>query len=53
MAVKMLSKRSFKPEHRFQASKILIRACYAAMKMEGRIGSETWHDLRDPNIMLR
>ena len=49
MAVKVLIKRQFKPEHLAQASKILIRARYEAMKAEGYIASETWRDLHDPN----
>jgi len=52
MAVKVLIKRHFKPEHIDQATKILIRARYEAMKMEGYIASETWRDLRDPNRIV-
>lgn len=52
MAVKVLIKRRFKPEHLDQATKILIRARYEAMKMAGYIASETWHDLRDPNRIV-
>jgi heme-degrading monooxygenase HmoA len=52
MAVKVLIKRRFKPEHLDQATKILIRARYEAMKMEGYIASETWRDLRDPNRIV-
>lgn len=47
MAVKALIKRRFIPEHLDQASKILIRARYEAMKMDGYIASETWRDLHD------
>lgn len=49
MAIKVLIKRQFKPEHLEQVSKILIRARYEAMKTEGYIASETWRDLHDPN----
>ncbi len=52
MAVKVLIKRCFKPEYRDQATKLLIRARYEAMKMEGYIASETWHDRRDPNRIV-
>ena len=52
MAVKILIKRRFKPECLDQATKILIRARYEAMKMEGYIASETWRDLRDPNQIV-
>jgi heme-degrading monooxygenase HmoA len=49
MAVKVLIKRQFKPEHMDQATKILVRTRYAAMQMEGYIASETWRGLHDPN----
>lgn len=49
MAIKVLIKRHFKPEHLEQASKILIRVRYEAMKMEGYIASETWRGLHDPS----
>ena len=52
MAVKILIKRRFKPESLDQATKILIRARYEAMKTEGYIASETWRDLRDPNRIV-
>ena len=52
MAVKVLIKRHFTPEHIDQATKILIRARYEAMKMEGYIASETWRDLRDPSRIV-
>ena len=52
MAVKILIKRRFKPESLDQATKILIRARYEAMKMEGYIASETWRDLRDPDQIV-
>lgn len=48
MAVKILIKRRFKSDHIEQATKMLIRARYEAMKMEGYIASETWRDLYDP-----
>lgn len=47
MAIKVLIKRHFKPEHLDTASKILIRARYEAMKMDGYIASETWRGLHD------
>ena len=49
MAVKVLIKRRFQPDKIDQATKILIRARYEAMKMEGYIASETWRDLHDPD----
>jgi heme-degrading monooxygenase HmoA len=49
LAIKVLIKRRFKPEHLDMASKILIRARYAAMKMDGYIASETWRALHDPS----
>ena len=49
MAIKVLIKRHFKPEHLDAASKILVRARYEAMKMEGYIASETWRGLHDPS----
>lgn len=49
MAVKVLIKRHFHPEHLEQASKMLIRARYEAMKMAGYIASETWRGLHDPS----
>jgi heme-degrading monooxygenase HmoA len=49
MAIKVLIKRHFKPEHLDTASKILVRARYEAMKMEGYIASETWRGLHDPS----
>lgn len=48
MAVKVLIKRRFQPEQLDQATKLLIRTRYEAMKMDGYIASETWRDLRDP-----
>lgn len=52
MAVKVLIKRHFKGEHLEQASKILIRVRYEAMKMEGYIASETWRGLDDPSWII-
>jgi heme-degrading monooxygenase HmoA len=52
MAVKVLIKRHFNPEHLEQASKILIRARYEAMKMDGYIASETWRGLHDPSWII-
>jgi heme-degrading monooxygenase HmoA len=52
MAVKILIKRRFQPERLDEAVKLLIRARYEAMKMEGYIASETWRDLRDPNRIV-
>ena len=52
MVVKVLIKRHFKPEHLDAASKILIRARYEAMKMEGYIASETWRGLHDPSWII-
>jgi heme-degrading monooxygenase HmoA len=49
MAVKVLIKRHFNPEHLEEASKILIRVRYEAMKMGGYIASETWRGLNDPS----
>ncbi|MBL0715611.1 MAG: antibiotic biosynthesis monooxygenase [Desulfosarcina sp.] len=49
MVVKVLIKRRFKLENLDQASQILIRARYEAMKMDGYITSETWRDLHDPS----
>jgi len=49
MAIKVLIKRHFKADHLDTASKILIRARYEAMKMEGYIASETWRGLHDPS----
>lgn len=47
MAVKVLIKRQFQTEKIEQATKLLIRARYEAMKMDGYIASETWRDLED------
>ncbi|MGD9329822.1 MAG: antibiotic biosynthesis monooxygenase [Desulfobacterales bacterium] len=52
MAVKILIKRRFKADHLEQASKMLIRARYEAMKMDGYIASETWRDLYDPHRII-
>lgn len=49
MAVKALIKRRFQAEQIGQATKLLIRTRYEAMKWEGYIASETWRDLHDPN----
>lgn len=52
MAIKVLIKRRFQPDKIDQATKLLIRARYEAMKMEGYIASETWRDLRDPSRIV-
>lgn len=52
MAVKVLIKRHFKPEHLDAAYKMLIRARYEAMKMDGYIASETWRGLHDPSWII-
>ena len=49
MAVKVLIKRHFHPEHLKQAAKMLVKARYEAMTMDGYIASETWHDVHDPS----
>lgn len=47
MAVKVLIKRRFDPDKIAQATKILIRIRYEAMKRDGYISSETWRRLDD------
>lgn len=49
MAVKVLIKRRFDPQKMGEATKILIRIRYEAMKREGYISSETWRRLDDPS----
>ncbi len=48
MAIKVQIIRDFKPGTLDQAARILIRARYQAMGMQGYISSETWSDLNDP-----
>jgi len=49
MAVKVLIKRRFDTDRIGEATKILIRIRYEAMKREGYISSETWRRLDDPS----
>lgn len=52
MAVKVQITRNFKPGSLDQASRILTRARYQAMGMQGYITSETWSDLNDPHKVV-
>ena len=52
MAIKVQIKRNFKPGTLDTASRILIRARYQAMGMQGYIASETWSDLADPHKVI-
>jgi heme-degrading monooxygenase HmoA len=52
MAVKVLIKRKFKDGKLNEASKLLIKARYAAMGQQGYISSETLTDCDDPNTVV-
>jgi len=52
MAVKVLIKRKVKDGKLNEASKLLIKARYAAMNQEGYISSETLTDCDDPNNVV-
>ncbi|MBW2406959.1 MAG: antibiotic biosynthesis monooxygenase [Deltaproteobacteria bacterium] len=52
MAVKVLIKRKIKNGMLNEASKLLIKARYAAMGQQGYISSETLTDCNDPNNVV-
>jgi heme-degrading monooxygenase HmoA len=52
MAVKVLIKRKIKDGKLNQASKLLVKARYAAMGQQGYISSETLTDCDDPNKVV-
>lgn len=52
MAVKVLIKRKIKNGKLNEASKLLIKARYAAMGQQGYISSETLTDCDDPNKVV-
>ncbi|MDJ0721775.1 MAG: antibiotic biosynthesis monooxygenase family protein [Desulfobacterales bacterium] len=52
MAIKVQITRNFKPGSIDDASRILIRARYQAMGMQGYIASETWSDFDDPHKVV-
>lgn len=52
MAVKVLIKRKIKNGKLAEASKLLIKARYAAMGQRGYISSETLTDFNDPNNIM-
>ena len=52
MAVKVLIKRKIKNGKLSEASKLLIKARYAAMGQQGYISSETLSDCDDPNNVV-
>ncbi|MBW2604746.1 MAG: antibiotic biosynthesis monooxygenase [Deltaproteobacteria bacterium] len=52
MAVKVLIKRKFKNGKLNEASKLLIKARYAAMGQQGYISSETLTDCENPNNVV-
>jgi heme-degrading monooxygenase HmoA len=52
MAVKVLIKRKIKDGKLNEASKLLIKARYAAMGQQGYISSETLTDCDDPNKVV-
>lgn len=52
MAIKVLIKRNFKADRLSQASKLLNRARYSAMDLNGYISSETLTDLQNPNRIV-
>jgi heme-degrading monooxygenase HmoA len=52
MAVKVLIKRKIKSNKLNEASRLLIKARYAAMDQQGYISSETLTDCDDPNNVV-
>jgi heme-degrading monooxygenase HmoA len=52
MAVKVLIKRKIKNGKLSEASKLLIKARYAAMGQQGYISSETLTDCNEPNNVV-
>ncbi|MGD8981419.1 MAG: antibiotic biosynthesis monooxygenase [Desulfobacterales bacterium] len=52
MAVKVLIKRKIKDGKLNEASKLLVKARYAAMGQQGYISSETLTDCDDPNKVV-
>lgn len=52
MAIKVLIKRKIKNGRLSEASKLLIKARYAAMGQQGYISSETLTDCDDPNNVV-
>lgn len=52
MAVKVLIKRKIKNGKLNEASRLLIKARYAAMGQQGYISSETLTDCNDPNNIM-
>jgi len=52
MAVKVLIKRKIKNGKLSEASKLLIKARYAAMGQQGYISSETLTDFNEPNNVV-
>ena len=52
MAVKILIKRRFRTDRLQDASALIIRARYGAMRQPGYISSETWSDLENPGLVV-
>lgn len=52
MAVKILIKRKFKIEHLKDASQLIIKARYGAMRQPGYISSETLSDLQNSSKIV-
>ena len=52
MAVKILIKRKFKTDRLQEASSLIIKARYGAMRQRGYISSETLSDLKNPGMVV-
>ena len=52
MAVKILIKRKFKTDRLQDASSLIIKARYSAMRQRGYISSETLSDLENPGMIV-
>ena len=52
MAVKILIKRKFKVDKLKEATSLIIKARYAAMRQPGYISSETLSDLKNPGKVV-
>ena len=52
MAVKILIRRKFKVDQQKEASSLIMRTRYSAMRQPGYISSETLTDLKNPGNVL-
>ena len=52
MAVKILIKRRFNTDRLQEASSLIIKARYGAMRQRGYISSETLSDLKNPGLIV-